>query len=169
MESVELVRMLYESYQERDWERATSCLHPEAEVDMPATGERLDGRDMVIDFQRSYPEPWGTLSVGRAYGDGDGAVAEVHVVDPSGQRFAMAGFWTRRDGLLHHGLELWVDVGGAEPGPNRADLPTTQAARQAGGSSPASGLPATGSQSPGSQSPGSQSPGSQSPGSPATE
>jgi ketosteroid isomerase-like protein len=127
----ELVHQLYRSYQARDWDQAAALLHPDATVDMPATSEHLAGRDTVVAWSRDFPEPWGTLTVGRVYGDDEGAVAEVTVVDPHQQEYRMAGFWTVRDGLLHQGLELWVDVGG-EPPPGRATEPATRQARQAG-------------------------------------
>lgn len=117
MPAAALVRALYESYQERAWERAAAYLHPEATVTMPATAERLDGRADVISFQRDYPEPWGTITVVEVVGDGRGerAAGRIRVVDPSGQTFEMAAFWTTRDGLLADGVEYWVTVGGEEP------------------------------------------------------
>jgi len=127
VDAVALVRGLYEAYQDRDWERATALLHPEAVVEMPGTAERLDGRDAIIGFQVGYPEPWGVLTVA----DSAGAAAEVTVVDPSGRRFALAAFWHSHQGLLHRGVEYWVDVGAGAPPPNRSTSPTTQQARRA--------------------------------------
>lgn len=119
MDATEQVRALYEAYQDRDWDRASAYLHPDAVLDMPATAERLIGRDRLIDFQRSYPEPWGDLTVRRVLGTSGEAVAEVKIVDPAGQRFAMAGFWNQADGLLREGVEYWVTVGGEAPPPAR--------------------------------------------------
>jgi ketosteroid isomerase-like protein len=113
------VRALYEAYQARDWATAVSYLHPEAEIDLPATGERLAGRDDVMSFQRDYPEPWGVMTVRRVFGAADGAAAEIEVVDPAGQRFALAAFWRQDDGLLRSGVEYWVTVGGEAPPPGR--------------------------------------------------
>jgi ketosteroid isomerase-like protein len=113
------VRALYEAYQARDWATAARFLHPEAEIDLPATRERLAGRDQVMGFQRDYPEPWGVMTVHRVFGDDSGAAAEVEVVDPAGQRFALAAFWRQDDGLLRSGVEYWVTVGGEEPPPER--------------------------------------------------
>jgi ketosteroid isomerase-like protein len=116
--AVELVRRLYEAYQARDWETASSFLHDDATVAMPATAERLDGRDGVIDFQRAYTEPWGDLSVLRVVGDEELAAAEVEVVAPD-DTFRMAAFWRAEDGVLREGVEYWVTVGGEEPPPER--------------------------------------------------
>jgi ketosteroid isomerase-like protein len=115
MEAPMQVGALYEAYQLRDWQGAAEYLHPDAVLDMPATAERLIGRDSVIEFQRVYPEPWGDLSVRRVFGAGDQAAAEVMVVDPTGQRFGMAAFWRQRDGLLFEGVEYWVTFGGDTP------------------------------------------------------
>ncbi len=127
----ELVRALYEAYQDRDWARAATFLHPEVVLDMPATAERLEGRDAVIAFQRSYPEPWGVLAVLRVLEDPDGAAAEISVVDVQGQRFACSAFWRIRDALLIEGTEYWITIGGDEPPPNRVSSAPTQGARQA--------------------------------------
>jgi len=114
-----LLRELYESYQRRDWNAATELLHPDATLDMPATRERLTGRDAVIGFQRDYPEPWGDLAVLRVLGATDEACAEVEIVGPDGT-FRMAAFWRAEAGLLRDGIEYWVTVGGEQPPSGRA-------------------------------------------------
>ena len=119
MSAVELVRRLYEAYQARDWETATTFLHDDATVAMPATSERLDGREGVIGFQRAYPEPWGDLAVLRVVGDDEVAAAEIEVV-AADDTFRMAAFWRAEDGLLREGVEYWITVGGEEPPPGRA-------------------------------------------------
>ena len=112
----DLVRALYESYQERDWAAAADLLHPEAVLDMPATAERQVGREAVLAFQADYPEPWGDLTVLRVVGDDATAVAETEIVAPS-ETFRCAAFWQVRDGRLGHGVEYWVTVGGDVPPP----------------------------------------------------
>ena len=59
----QLVRGLYERYQQRDWPGAAHLVHPAAQLDLPATGECLVGRDQIMRFQENYPEPWGDLAV----------------------------------------------------------------------------------------------------------
>ena len=109
----QLVRNLYESYQARDWAEAARLLHPEAELSMPATAERLVGRDALLALQVDYPEPWGELAVLRVVSDESGptAVAEIEIVGPA-ETFRCAAFWQVSDGLLHGGVEYWVTVGG---------------------------------------------------------
>jgi ketosteroid isomerase-like protein len=121
MDAPDLARALYTAYQARDWARAQAYLHPDAEVDLPATSERLAGREEVIKFQRDYPEPWGDLAVVRAVGDETAAAVEVEVRAAAGV-FRMAAFWDVRDGLLARGTEYWVDPGGSPP-PGRAAYP----------------------------------------------
>ncbi len=127
----DLVRALYEAYQDRDWPRAATFLHPRVVLEMPATAERLEGPDAVIAFQRSYPEPWGVLLVRRVLEDIGRAAAEISVVDPEGQLFACAAFWRSRDGLLSEGTEYWITIGSEQPPPIRASSPATLAARRA--------------------------------------
>ncbi len=117
--AAELVRKLYEAYQARDWSAAAGLLHDDAVVEMPATRERLASRATVIEFQRSYPEPSGNLSVLQAVGEGDTAAAEIEIVATTAT-FRMAAFWRTDDGLLRDGTEYWVTVGGEEPPPERA-------------------------------------------------
>jgi ketosteroid isomerase-like protein len=114
----ELARLLYEAYDRRDWEGAAALLHPDAVVEMPATAERLEGRDGVVDFQRAYPEPWGQLRVLRAVGGADEAAVEVEVAAQAAT-FRLAAFWQVDGGLLRDGVEYWVTAGGEEPPPGR--------------------------------------------------
>jgi hypothetical protein len=131
VDAVSLVSGLYEAYQDRDWVRAARLLCLEAVVDMPSTAERLVGREAVIAFQSSYPEPWGVMAVKRELSDAEGAAAEVSVVDPSGSRFALAAFWRSQEGLLFRGVEYWVTVGAESPPAGRASLSQTQGALKA--------------------------------------
>ena len=110
-----MARALYTAYQARAWARAETYLHRDAVVDLPATGERLVGREQVLRFQREYPEPWGELVVLRALGDASSAAAEVQIRAPDGDVFRMAAVWALRDGLLGSGTEYWVDPGGRPP------------------------------------------------------
>jgi ketosteroid isomerase-like protein len=119
MEATALVRELYECYQRRDWDAAADLLHPDATLDMPATRERLPGREQVIEFQREYPEPWGDLSVLRVLGGGDEACTEVEITGPK-HTFRLAAFWRTDGDLLVEGIEYWVTVGGEQPPPGRA-------------------------------------------------
>ncbi len=120
--SGDLTRTLYERYQARDWSGAAELLHPQAQVRMPATEERLVGREQVLALQRAYPEPWGELRVLRVVCDVATAVAEVEITGVQGV-FRCVAFWTIHEGLLHDGVEYWVTVGGDEPPADRAGIP----------------------------------------------
>lgn len=114
----ELVERLYRHYQGREWDTAARLLHPDARLHMPATDERLVGREQVITLQREYPEPWGDLGVLRVIGAGSSAAAEVEIRAPDAV-YRCAAFWTARDGLLDDGVEYWVTIGGEQPDPDR--------------------------------------------------
>jgi len=126
-----LVRGLYEAYQDRDWVGAARLLHAQAVVVMPATAERLVGREAIVSFQTAYPEPWGMLTVSRVLADKEGAAAQISVVDPSGQHFVLAAFWTTREGLLSSGVEYWVTIGAEVPPQSRLASKATKAATKA--------------------------------------
>lgn len=119
MRDDELVRALYERYQERDWTAAAALLHPKARLRMPATDEYQLGRQQVVAFQQNYPEPWGELRVLRALCDSTVAVAEIEIVGDV-DVFRCAAFWTTQENMLLSGVEYWVTVGGDEPPPDRA-------------------------------------------------
>ena len=137
-----LVRGLYEAYQDRDFDRAAGFVHPRAVLDMPATAERLVGREAIIGFQRDYPEPWGVMTVGRVLSDTEGAAAEIGIIDPAGGRFALAAFWSSHEDLLYRGVEYWVTVGGELPPASRLSSVSTQAAQKAWRDTPGSSEPA---------------------------
>jgi ketosteroid isomerase-like protein len=112
----QLVRGLYERYQQRDWAGAAHLMHPAAQLDMPATGEHLVGRDQIIGLQENYPEPWGDLAVLRVVSEDSKhlAVAEFEIVSAAGV-FRCAAFWRTHQEKLHRGVEYWVTVGGEQP------------------------------------------------------
>lgn len=114
--SEKLGRGLYERYQHRDWAGAAHLVHPAAQLDLPATGERLVGRDQVMRLQENYPEPWGDLAVLRVVSEDSNhvAVAELEVVSAAGV-FRCGAFWRTHQEKLHGGVEYWVTVGGEQP------------------------------------------------------
>jgi hypothetical protein len=68
------------------------------------------------------------MTLGRVLSDAEGAAAELAIVDPAGQRFALAAFWRSQEDLLRRGVEYWVTVGAENP---RSLSLETQAARKA--------------------------------------
>lgn len=130
MDATAQVAALYAAYQDRDWERAATFLHPEAVVDLPATGERLAGKEAVMAFQIEYPEPWGVMTVRQVLGGPEESAARVEVLAPDGQLLAMAAFWRQQDGLLRDGTEYWITVGGdTVPETRKAWRPGAEPAR----------------------------------------
>jgi ketosteroid isomerase-like protein len=105
-----LVRQLYDCFQRRDWAACATLLHPDAVYDAPRTAEHLDGRDAILEYMRSYPEPWGDLSILRIVADGDAAAAEVEVTGGQEGEFRMAAFWIAEDGALRRGVEYWAPL-----------------------------------------------------------
>jgi len=105
-----LVRQLYESFERRDWDACVPLLHPEAVYDAPRTAEHLDGGDAILGYMRTYPEPWGELSILRIVGDGNAAAAEIAVTGGQEGEFRLAAFWTARDGRLYRGVEYWTPL-----------------------------------------------------------
>jgi ketosteroid isomerase-like protein len=109
-EAGELVRQLYEAFQQRDWDACVPLLHPDATSELPRSGERFDGADAVLEANRSYPEPWGELAILRIVGEGEEAAAEIEVTGGADGDWRMAAFWTVREGRLYRGVEYWVPL-----------------------------------------------------------
>jgi hypothetical protein len=119
-----LTRKLYEFYQARNWAAAADLLHPEALLEMPATRERLSGRDEIIEFQENYPEPWGDLTVLRVVSDDSENTAAVEFeIEGPREVFRCAAFWIADQGMLSRGMEYWVTVGGEQPPPRPEKAP----------------------------------------------
>jgi hypothetical protein len=69
--------------------------------------------------------------VRRVLTDSEGAVAELRVVAGTEPDCGGAAFWRAREGLLHCGVEYWVDIGVSAPPICRASAADTVAAREA--------------------------------------
>jgi ketosteroid isomerase-like protein len=106
----ELVREMYEAFQRRDWDACEPLLHPKATYDAPRTAEHLEGGDSILEYMRTYPEPWGDISVLRVVADGDEAAAEIAVTGGHEGEFRLAAFWTAREGQLYRGVEYWTPL-----------------------------------------------------------
>jgi ketosteroid isomerase-like protein len=111
--SGEVVRRLWELFQERRWDDAALRLADDFVADWPHTGERMRGRDNDIELNRNYPEPW-SIEVRRVVASGDEAALEAAVSHPGGISHA-AGFYTVRDGKIARATEYWVDARSQEP------------------------------------------------------
>ncbi len=116
-----VVRTFWERMQARDWPGVAATLAVEVEVEWPATGERFRGREAVVGVNRAYPEGW-AIHVVRLVPDPGGTtvVSEVEVPHEGVGVFAVASFWTVRDGLITRGREYWVRCAGEEAPPWRA-------------------------------------------------
>ncbi|MDP9340776.1 MAG: nuclear transport factor 2 family protein [Actinomycetota bacterium] len=110
----EVVRRLWELFEERDWQGAGALLHEDVVVDWPWSAERIRGRDNFISVNRHHPAPDWHIEVRRIVAEGDQVVSEVIVPYEGGQSRA-ASFFELRDGRIARIVEYWIDHGQQEP------------------------------------------------------
>jgi ketosteroid isomerase-like protein len=104
----EVVRLLWERFEARDWDSAGELLHEDVVVDWPHTRERIRGRRNVISLNGNYPEGW-TIRVLRLVQEGDVVVSEIAVDQEGEGRYLAASVFEIREGLIERVTEYWVD------------------------------------------------------------
>jgi ketosteroid isomerase-like protein len=106
MDAVDLIRLLMERIEDRDWAGVTALVDPDAVIDYPRTGESFHGSSWVA-VNRDYPEGW-ALRVREVVGGGERAVSDLEVTMQGLDGLYVAqGFWTVRDGRVVAGREYW--------------------------------------------------------------
>lgn len=110
MEPSEIVRVLWERMQERDWGEVGALLAEDAVVEWPVSGERIVGRENYVRINAEYPEGW-SIHVLRIVASGEEVVSEVEVPHETMGVHRVASFWTVRDGLIVGGREYWSELG----------------------------------------------------------
>ncbi len=113
-EAAAVLRSYWDALQARDWPGFAATLHPQVEIDWPATAELITGRDAVVDVNRFYPEGWSIDVLGIA-ALGDVVASEVEVAHPPIGTFRASSYWRVEGGLVRRGVEYWVQVGGEQP------------------------------------------------------
>ncbi|MDR2984689.1 MAG: nuclear transport factor 2 family protein [Nocardiopsaceae bacterium] len=117
----EVVRALWNRFQEHDWTGAAELVAENAVIEWPASRERVVGRAKIIAVNKDYPEGW-SIKVLKVIAEDDQVAAEVEVPHTELGLFRMSGFYLVRDGQIIHGTEYWTTVGGDEPPADRAGL-----------------------------------------------
>ena len=107
------MRRLWELYEAREWDAAGRKLEEDVVVDWPHTGERIRGRENVVELNRNYPEPW-SIAVRRIVTSGEEVAAEVAVTHPGGVSHCL-GFYELTGGRIRRATEYWVDGAAHEP------------------------------------------------------
>jgi ketosteroid isomerase-like protein len=110
MESAEIIQMLWDRIQARDWRAVSDLLDENLVVEWPVSAERIDGRANFVAVNSYYPEGW-TIRVLRIVAEGDQVVSEVEVPHETMGVFRVASFWTVRNGKIARGREYWTGLG----------------------------------------------------------
>jgi ketosteroid isomerase-like protein len=110
MESAEIIQMLWDRIQARDWRAVSDLLDENLVVEWPVSAERIDGRANFVAVNSHYPEGW-TIRVLRIVAEGDQVVSEVEVPPETMGVFRVASFWTVRNGKIARGREYWTGLG----------------------------------------------------------
>jgi hypothetical protein len=111
----DVVRLLWERMEARDWEGARATLADSYTCDYPATGERFGTGDAFVAMNRAYPEGW-SIIVDEIVEQGPRVVARVRV--PHGDDlFHCVSFADVADGLIARSVDYWLDDAG-DPAPD---------------------------------------------------
>lgn len=111
----DVVRLLWERMEARDWEGARATLADGYTCDYPATGERFGTADAFVAMNRAYPEGW-SIIVDEIVEQGPRVVARVRV--PHGDDlFYCVSFADVTDGLIARSVDYWLDDTG-DPAPD---------------------------------------------------
>lgn len=104
-----LVRVLWASFQARDWANARRCLHDDAQLHWVASGEQLLDGDAIIRVNQIYPEGW-QLRVLEVTPMVDGRVHSAVQVTHGAQRFFANTLWRFRGARIAGADEYWATV-----------------------------------------------------------
>lgn len=108
-----VVRRVHDLMQSRDWAGARTCVHDDAVIEYPVSGERFSGRSWM-DMNEAYPEGW-TIEVVEIVEHGDRAAARVRVTLHEVEVSLCAGFYAVHGDRITAGVELWTTERGESP------------------------------------------------------
>lgn len=115
MDTLTVIRSLWDRIEDRDWGGLTDLLADDVRVEWPASREVITGRENFVAVQSEYPEGWSIRLLG-AMADGERGATEVEVPFTGGEVFRVSSWWSVRDGLVTAGTEYWITVG-QDPAP----------------------------------------------------
>ena len=115
------VELLWQRFQDRDWNGARELLADGFVAEWPHSRERIVGADAFIEVNRRYPGDW-SLALRHIVADGDRVVSEVEVEHAEDGVFCAASFFELREGLIERAREYWVAAGSEEPPAWRSHL-----------------------------------------------
>lgn len=112
MDNENVVRALWQAFDDLDFEQAAALLHPGFVCDWPQSNERIRGIENYIMVNKFYPGQW-RIKIVRLVAGGDEIVSEVEVqlTTPQGeaQLHRAVSFFTLRDGKIAHLREYWPE------------------------------------------------------------
>jgi ketosteroid isomerase-like protein len=97
------VERLWRALAAHDWASARAQFHPNATVEWPHTGARLDVEEYLA---RLRARPEGGIDVGRVVSEGRFVAVEARAGTAR-----CAAFYDLHDGLIASGVEYWVGEG----------------------------------------------------------
>jgi hypothetical protein len=105
--TIETVRALWDSFQQRDWAGARRLLADDAAMTWVCTAERFQGGDAVIAVNAAYPEGW-SIHVLDCAPLADGRILSLVRVDHPPQCFFATSLVRVEDGLIVEIEEYWA-------------------------------------------------------------
>jgi ketosteroid isomerase-like protein len=113
-----VVRRYFECLSERDWAGLGELFSDDVRYELPQTGERINGRERLVRFNREYPGDW-RLTVTRLIADGSTAAASMNFTVGDEEMVGLVYFELRGE-LITHITDFWPEP--YEPPAGREDL-----------------------------------------------
>lgn len=110
MDTITIIRSLWERIEARDWGGLAALLAEDVRVEWPASRELISGRENFVAVQSEYPEGW-SIRLLAAIADGERGATEVEVPFTGGEVFRVSSWWTVRGGVVIAGTEYWITLG----------------------------------------------------------
>jgi ketosteroid isomerase-like protein len=109
-----VVRQYFDRMSERDWDGFGQLVAEDVVYEMPQTGERITGRDRLVQFNREYPGDW-RLTVTRLIADGTTAAGSMNFTVGDEVLVGLVYFEVP-DGVITRITDFWPEPYEAPPG-----------------------------------------------------
>jgi len=109
-----IVTQYFDRMSERDWDGFAQVLADDVVYEMPQTGERITGRDRLVQFNQEYPGDW-RLTVTRLIADGSTAAGSMNFTAGDEELVGLVYFEVVGD-VIARITDFWPEPYGAPPG-----------------------------------------------------
>jgi predicted ester cyclase len=110
----DVVRQYFDRMSERDWDGFGRLVADDVVYEMPQTGERISGRDRLVQFNREYPGDW-RLTLTRLIADGTTAAGSMNFTVGDEELVGLV-YFDVPGGVIARITDFWPEPYEAPPG-----------------------------------------------------